>query len=139
MDDHKSDFHEQSALRAATTVVNGTDGEIQAGTPAYADLHAVRHSLVTYGGLVATDRPDLHDLDTDRDKNTVWEIDTQNEVAMVDEAIAVRDALLAALEKIKGGSFPNASTLALSGDWKGYTEALQEIARAAIVKAKDTA
>ena len=107
------------------------------GTPAYADLHAVRHSLVLYGGLVATDRPDLHDLDTDRDKNTVWEMDTQNEIAMVDEAIAVRDALLAEMEKIKGGSFPNASILALSGDWKGFTEALQEIACAATAQATD--
>lgn len=55
---------------------------------AYSLLEQVRHSLMTMGGLVATDRPDLHNLDTDKDKNTVWEIDTQNEIAMVDEAMA---------------------------------------------------
>jgi hypothetical protein len=68
--------------------------------PSYANLHSVLHSLTTYGGLVATDRPDLHNLDTDRDKNTVFEIDTQNEIAMVEEAIELRDALVTALQDI---------------------------------------
>jgi hypothetical protein len=73
------------------------------GKPEYASLEAIKHSLCFWSGLVATDRPDLHNLDTDRDKNTVFEIDTQNEIAMIDEAIQQRNALVEALEKIAGG------------------------------------
>lgn len=72
----------------------------QPGKPGYANLGAVRHSLCFYGGLIATDQPDLHNLDTDRDKNTVFEIDTQNEVAMVDEAIEQWNESLGALEAL---------------------------------------
>jgi len=40
--------------------------------------------------------------------------------------------LRVALEAIEGGSFPNASTLAIAGDWKAMYEALQTLARNAL-------
>ena len=61
-------------------------------------LETVRHSLCLWSGLIATDRPDLHNLDTDRDKNTVFEIDTQNEIAIVDAAIEQTMALKKSLQ-----------------------------------------
>lgn len=48
---------------------------------------------------------------------------------------AVAD-LLEALDRISGGSFPNASTMAITGDWHGFAESLQMIARSALAKAK---
>ena len=50
-------------------------------------LQDMRHNLVSMSGLVATDKPDLHNLDTDAHKDTVWAIDTDNEVAMIDEIL----------------------------------------------------
>jgi hypothetical protein len=70
------------------------------GKPEYASLEAIKHSLCFWGGLVATDRPDLHNLDTDRDKNTVFEIDTQNEIAMIDEAMQQHSEERGALEAL---------------------------------------
>lgn len=42
------------------------------------------------------------------------------------------EALRSALEKIKGGSFPGATNLAIEGNWKGIVDQLQSIARAAL-------
>jgi len=42
------------------------------------------------------------------------------------------EGLREALEKIEGGSFPGASTLAINGDWKGIVDQLQSIARTAL-------
>lgn len=72
------------------------------GTPAFASLEAIEDSLTFYGGLVATDRPDLFGMDTDARKDVCFEIDTQNELAMVREAIDVRGKLLGALLALFG-------------------------------------
>jgi len=42
------------------------------------------------------------------------------------------EGLRTALEKIKGGSFPGATNLAIEGNWKGIVEQLQSIARTAL-------
>lgn len=108
------------------------------GKPAFASLEAIRHSLCFWGGLVATDRPDLHNLNTDRDKNTVFEIDTQNELAMVDEAIQHHENLMAALQQIKAELHAALIQRAPSDDAiiMEHIERAHEQARAAIASAR---
>lgn len=48
-------------------------------------------------------------------------------------------ALEDALTRIAGGSFPGASTLAIAGDWHGFIDSLQDIARAALAKSQGAA
>ena len=58
-------------------------------------------------------------------------------VALVDDWHKLRNShaeLVRALEEIRGGSFLDAAGITISGDWKKFTERLQEIARAARAK-----
>lgn len=47
-------------------------------------------------------------------------------------AVNSHHAMKEALEQIAGGSVPNASTLAINGDWHGLCESLQTVARSAL-------
>ena len=71
--------------------------------------------------------------DARHDFYAMWYPENRKRQAIIKDAAP---ELLDALEKIESGSFVGASSLVIAGDWQAFATKAQEIARAAIAKAK---
>lgn len=92
---------ERSALRRAGefyhVIIDMQAAELTSLRQRVADmtrvLRSAHHALTLLNGCVATDRPDqVPGMDTDKYKNLVWEVDTDNELAEIDAALASSDS-----------------------------------------------
>jgi len=119
-DGRRIDFLTVGDLRKARAALSGSpEGSPQPVT----DCNQLKEALARIWAW-ADDRSDLNDV--------LAIIREEVRVALSGSPAPSTEGLREALEKIEGGSFPGASTLAINGDWKGIVDQLQSIARTAL-------
>lgn len=74
-----------------------------------------------------------HDASTGDAPRMIAELWAKNQREALPELHGV-EKMREALKKVAGGSFVGASNLVMTGDWQGFTTALQGIARAALAQ-----